>query len=210
MAGKKVNRIGRRYGRLVVVADAPNIGKVTRWLVRCDCGTEKLMRTNSLWEIRSCGCLNDEKRAERAYKHGLSRTKIYAIWVQMLERCNNKNNMNYKNYGARGIKVCPRWHKIENFFQDMGHKPRGQALDRIDNNGDYSPDNCRWATPIEQGSNKRRNKHLTFRGEKMTREEFSRRIGVKSNVILYQQKVMGLSPEEIAQRKVDRDRTTKS
>jgi hypothetical protein len=98
-------------------------------------------------------------------KHGMDGTKIYRVWCHMRERCMNPRNIGWSNYGGRGIRVCDQWSDFSVFYSDMGDVPDGKTLDRIDNNGDYSPDNCRWATPKEQGCNRRSNLLLTAFGE---------------------------------------------
>lgn len=129
----------------------------------CDCGNKTIVSTGNLKNgtTKSCGCYQREYQAKRGrknfYKHGLSNHPLYPTWSTMKSRCYNKNNISYKNYGARGIKVCDRWlNSFENFLKDMGEKPSDKhSLDRIDINGDYEPSNCRWATPEEQAINKR-------------------------------------------------------
>ena len=107
-------------------------------------------------------------------KHGKCNSTEYGTWRVMLERCNNPNSSKYKLYGGRGIKVCERWHKFEDFYEDMGDKPKGTSIDRIDNNKGYSPDNCRWATIYEQSSNKRNNVFIEFRGVKRIIAQWAR------------------------------------
>lgn len=156
MAGKKVNRIGMKYGRLLVIGDAPNVGAVTRWTVRCDCGTIKVIRTNTLTPkhnaTKSCGCY---ERKEYLKKHGMSGTATYRTWQHMLQRCYNKSLRGYKWWGGRGIRVTKRWHKFENFIADMGERPPERSIDRINNDGNYEPGNCRWATRQQQRANQR-------------------------------------------------------
>jgi len=138
-------------------------------LYRCDCGAEKEINTSNVkrGKVKSCGCYLRErardnmKRNPAAFTggnktHGLSRTPTHTSWAAMIQRCGNENRDNFEYYGGRGIKVCARWRdSFENFLADMGERPVGTSLDRIDNSGDYEPGNCRWSTHVEQCNNRR-------------------------------------------------------
>jgi len=113
----------------------------------------------------------------------MSYTPIFNLWEKMVARCNCPSNPAYHKYGGRGIKVCQRWMQFENFFADMGHRPPGKSLDRIDNDGDYSPENCRWATAKEQSRNKRTNKLVTFNGKTMCIAEWAEHLGMKMHTL---------------------------
>jgi hypothetical protein len=144
---------GRRFNRLVAIE---RIGK--KWLCICDCGNEKLFNPSNLKRglTKSCGCFNKELCRTKAKRtHGKSLTTEYKIWQGMHQRCGNPNDKNYPDYGARGISVCERWSEFEFFYEDMGQRPVGLSIDRKNNDGNYEPSNCRWATPAEQNSNKR-------------------------------------------------------
>lgn len=181
---------GQRFGRLVAVSFIPDETKYARWLVRCDCGAEKEVLAQSL--IRgatvSCGCFRLEQAAKANTKHGQSgnskRTRAYSIWAGMMDRCEWGNHPTcYARYGARGIRVCQQWHAFEQFFADMGHPPRGTSLDRIDNDGPYSPENCRWATRREQALNTSRTRRVVVDGRETTVFELCERIGVNRKAL---------------------------
>jgi len=128
---------------------------------------------------RSCGCL----ARQAAKTHGMVRAPEYGVWRNMYQRCTNPNNPQYHNYGGRGIKVCQRWREsFENFYADMGPRPSSQhSIDRINTNGDYTPSNCRWATPVQQSNNKNDNRLITYRGQTRTLSEWARLTGISKS-----------------------------
>jgi hypothetical protein len=159
--GDHSDLIGRRFGNVLVVAQhAPSLIELT-----CDCGTRRMMPPGDVRAGRQTSCsrfcrLSIEAAAARRLIHGDSfragTTREYRIWCAMRTRCSNSNIPHYANYGGRGIRVCRRWGKYENFLADMGRAPSNlHSIDRINNEGNYTMKNCRWATPKEQGRNKR-------------------------------------------------------
>lgn len=157
--------INNRFGRLLVVEKGVGAHK---FVCQCDCGNRKEISMYSLLNgcTKSCGCLSAEKSRERAI-HGKSRTSEHNIWKTIKQRCYNKNLPSYQRYGARGIKMSPRWkNSFSNFIMDMGSRPSlKHSIERIDNNKGYCKSNCRWATMKEQCGNRRNNVFVTLNGE---------------------------------------------
>jgi len=174
-----IDRMGQRYERLVVTARAPNASDTdtnARWFCRCDCGRAVTAYGQDLakGKVKSCGCLN----AERIFKHGKARSRVYGVWKDMRQRCENPKCHAYKNYGARGIKVDPSWADFDVFLADMGEPPEGYTIDRKDNNGPYSKSNCRWATMKDQQNNTRHNRMLTAFGKTMNVTQWAAEVGI--------------------------------
>ena len=150
---KFIDRKGERFGRLVAINPVPTPGaRSMRWACACDCGGAKVVSASGLQSGRtkSCGCLTIEGHA----KHRMGKSRTYAIWQNMKQRCDNPRSTPYRYYGGRGISYDPRWSDFMAFLADMGERPPGLQLDRIDNNGNYCKANCRWVTPAENMRNR--------------------------------------------------------
>lgn len=155
------------------------------WLCLCQCGRTHEVALEYLvsGQIKSCGCI----RGQSFVTHGASRkgrwTPEYAVWSGMMQRCHNPKSVRFKDYGARGITVCERWHSFQHFLMDMGPRPHGLTLDRSRNNEGYAPENCKWATHIEQNRNRRNNRVISWNGVEMCVAEWSDCTGLPAKAI---------------------------
>jgi len=196
LPGRQRNRplkdyAGERFGRLVAVRLVERDAKQNNhvWLFKCDCGKDKSARIKTVrgGHTASCGCLFSESLAARNTKHGLSRAALreYRSWKDMRARCNNPNDSDYANYGGRGISVCERWDDFAAFYADLGARPTDHTLDRVDPNGNYEPQNCRWANAGVQANNKRSNRRITIGSETKTLQEWCCHFGVGHSKVRY-------------------------
>lgn len=182
---------GKRFGMLLVIGKDKVRDKTgcIKYLCRCDCGNVVSVRSSSLnnGNTSGCGCrLYDTGEKQRTYKHGMSRDRLYTIWADMKDRCNNPKSGRYEYYGGRGITVCDEWCASDGFisFRDWALSNNYSdklTIDRIDNNKGYSPDNCRWATVKEQALNTSRNHRITFNGKTLTISEWAEEFGFNRN-----------------------------
>jgi len=171
---------GERYGRLTVLKRIRVEGRQQYdWLCRCDCGNETVAQTGGLLRgsTRSCGCLAKDVGALRK-THGLTGSRTYISWRAMRARCLNPQDKDYPRYGGRDIKICERWGSFENFLADLGERPEGKSLDRIDCNGNYESGNVRWADDKTQSNNRRSSRYLTHDGKTLSIAEWAREAGI--------------------------------
>ena len=183
---------GQKFGLLTVLSRAENTptGRV-KWHCQCECGGTKIVASAELSKgsTRSCGCLGlaQRKAAGDSRKHKYSRSTClseYKTWWGMIARCTNVNHKSYQNYGGKGITVCERWrNSFPAFVDDMGKRPKGKTLDRIDSKKNYCPENCRWATRIEQANNRSDNHLIEYNGEVHTVMEWVRLLGLSQATV---------------------------
>lgn len=153
---------------------------------RCLCGNEIVVRKPHFINnhTKSCGCLNKEKTSQINKTHGLSNSSTYGSWMSMIQRCTNKKMIYFNRYGGRGIKICDSWLKFDNFLLDMGIKPNDDyQLDRIDNNGNYEKNNCKWSSRLENCNNKNNNIKYNYKGELLSITEISKLSNIKRSTI---------------------------
>ena len=194
---------GQRFGRLVAIrrTESYSNGK-SRWMCECDCGKETVVDTSHLlsWHTRSCGCLHTEtiKSGRNSRTHGVSKTRLYRIWRNMKSRCLNDNVPCHSYYGGRGIGISQEWEQFEPFYKwsmENGYTER-LTLDRIDNNGNYEPSNCRWVSFQAQMNNTRSNHILSFRGEERTIAEWAREFNLPYQRVINRINTLGWSVEK--------------
>jgi len=168
----------KKFGKLTVLYRTRYHLKGVKWMCVCDCGNFSIPESNDLksGHTTSCGCYGRSMLEKTTHGHtkGRKHTTEYEAWAGMIARCKNKNRKQYKDYGGRGIAVCERWKNYDNFYSDMGEKPKGMTIERIDNDKGYSPDNCKWATREEQGNNTRKNIFITHNGKTQTIAQWAR------------------------------------
>jgi len=172
---------GQKFGRLTVVSRAgSNKGRAT-WDCICICGNRKIISGKNLLNgiTRSCGCLCKIGKK----RHGMAESPLYQTWCCMRTRCTNINKDNYRNYGDRGITVCERWDKFENFYADMGDRPEGLTIERRDNSKGYSPENCKWATQKEQQRNRRNNRMIKYLGKTKCLAAWAEYLGISKGAL---------------------------
>jgi hypothetical protein len=176
------NITGMRFGYLVAerVAEGRASGQI-QWHCLCDCGERIIAVGGALrrGSKKSCGCQRKAMQSRARTTHGQTKTDVYGIWRNMLQRCQNPTSNGWEFYGARGITVCDRWKRFEDFQADMGPRPSpAHTLDRIDSDGHYEPDNCRWATHQQQAWNRRSTRMIEYDGETLPLSEWARRTGL--------------------------------
>lgn len=179
---------GQRFTRWTVL-DRSGVrnGHVT-WSCRCDCGKLGTVSTGDLHsgQSKSCGCYGRDSTRERLTTHGQTHSRAFCSWQLMKDRCYNRNNKRYQNYGGRGIIVCERWlHSFSNFFVDMGERALGWSIERKDVNGDYTPENCIWLRREKQARNTRRSRRLEANGEKKIMSDWARDLGISTSLLHY-------------------------
>ncbi len=187
---KRLEIVGERYGKLVALRrGSKNKYGRFNWYFRCDCGSEIELDANQArsGNTQSCGCYHAESLTLHKTTHGFAKKgqlrSEYRIWTLMKDRCSNPKSPNFSRYGGRGIKVCERWQTFENFYSDMGLRPEGCSIDRINNDGNYEPVNCKWATNKQQANNKTSNKLFTWHNETLTLAQWSEFFGLSGTVL---------------------------
>lgn len=213
----KTKLIGARFGQVTVIGDGGSrvvidkrtglqVARIPLWLCRCDCGNEfsvanqHLVKKGDGYGCRSCVSRREARKVGLANKtHGLTDDPIYAAWKNMIARCTKPDANGYESYGGRGITVCDSWlgpDGLDNFVRDMGTRPPRHEIDRIDVNGNYCPENCKWSTKQEQARNTRKNRCITANGETLTVTEWAERLGVTASAI-NGRLASGWTPEQI-------------
>nr|WP_321985302.1 hypothetical protein [uncultured Lichenicoccus sp.] len=175
--------VAQTFGILTVRERVENDSSGSRrWRCECACGGTTIARTRDLrsGNTTSCGCAGSRTTiGARSLKHGASRSRDYVIWCNMKARCTDPEHPGWQDYGGRGISVCAQWaDSFQTFTDDMGPCPPGMSIDRRDNDGNYTPQNCRWATTIQQANNKRSSRHITAGGMTLTLAQWSERVGL--------------------------------
>lgn len=187
---KALDLVGQKFDRLTVISRTDkNLQGNYSWLCRCNCGKEKIVSGSNLMtgHTKSCGCFAKERLVKRSTKHGHrcgDRTSMeYVVWKNMIQRCTNQKCRYYKYYGGRGITICKRWKKFENFLKDMGEVPKDHQIDRIDNNKGYDKSNCHWVTAKQNCRNRRSNYLITHNGKTQCISAWSEELGIRRETL---------------------------
>lgn len=191
---RSVDLKGIRFGKLTALRqDHKDAARQIVWECKCDCGRVHYSPAGQLRSgvVLSCGC----SRATHGHTRGEGVSPTYKSWNSMRQRCENKSDPSYERYGGRGITVCARWASFENFLSDMGQRPQGKTLDRIDVNGNYEPSNCKWATPTQQQRNRRDARNVTAKGKTLSIHEWAALLGTSAQAIAWRLK-QGMTAEE--------------
>lgn len=214
---------GRTFGRLTVISFSAFVDRsypsrqrvhhISTWLCRCECGNETVVFSGNLirGNTRSCGCLSRETSAARQTTHGMTNSPEYRVWSHIIGRCHNPSDAAYADYGGRGIAVCERWRaSFESFYEDMGPRPSSMhSIERRNNSGHYSKENCRWATRREQMRNTRRNVLVTFDGRTQCVAAWAEETGIPSDTLRARLR-LGWSAERALKEPVDHSRAPHS
>jgi len=185
---RKIDLTGQKFGRLMVVSESgkSKSGNYT-WLCKCDCGNMKIVDSGKLrsGNTKSCGCLH----------HRQCGSRTYSTWQKIIQRCRNKNVCEYPDYGGRGIKVCDRWLIFENFYADMGERPKEKTIERTNNDKGYSPENCKWATRKEQQRNRRNNLMIKYHNQNLCLSEWCEQLSLNYKAAWRRLRVLNWSVE---------------
>lgn len=189
--------VGKKFGDLTVMAPAVTTKKGRKVLCLCKCGTQTDVFAHEIatGKTRSCGCFVKMGGARRT--HGKSGTHTYKCWAHLMQRCTNSKAKDYDRYGGRGIHVCSQWLEFERFLKDMGEAAKGRSIERIDNDGNYEKNNCRWATDAEQRLNKRNTVLVNYKGKTLPLKVVAEQAGVSYNYVYYRYKTLGQTIEEV-------------
>lgn len=179
--GKFQDLTGQKFGKLTVISCVSEIGESAKYNCKCECGNSVIAYGHNLVSgtTKSCGCIRRNKARNLKFKHGKVKTRLYKCWLNMKNRCHNPNTVDYKNYGGRGITICPEWQEFEPFYEwamANGYSD-DLTIDRIDVNGNYEPDNCRWATMKEQSRNRTDNCIVEINGERKILQDWVEELG---------------------------------
>ena len=209
---------GKVYACLTVIAEGhrrrDNGDSQIIWLCLCECGNVTLCMKQRVLSggTRSCGCLTRDATFARSFVHGgaarSGKTPTYESWRAMRARCEDSKSLAYERYGGRGITVCERWQLFAHFLADMGERPKGYSIERIDNDGPYTPENCRWGTAVEQGQNKSNTIRLAYQGQECTLRELSLISGLEYRILYERIRKRGWSVEKAVITPLKQDLTT--
>jgi hypothetical protein len=194
----EIEMVGKRFGRLSVIRQAPVSKRQRRWICSCECGNETVVIGAHLTNghTTSCGCFKMQRISETKTTHGKRNSRAYASWTMMIQRATNPKMSRWKDWGGRGITVCDEWRDFAQFYADMGDCPEGRSIERVDNERGYEPGNCRWATDVEQARNTRITQRITLCGKEIALRDACDLFGIKITQISHKAKWWSVSKTE--------------